>query len=52
MFCSTVRVGNRVIHGRPAAKVFKVIGFILLGIIGVTALDHADCYKSCKSFFL
>jgi len=38
MFCSTVRVGNRVIHGRPAAKVFKVIGFILLGIIGVTAL--------------
>ncbi len=38
MFCSTVRVGNRVVHGSRAAKVFKVIGFMLLGVIGVTAL--------------
>ncbi len=38
MFCSTVKVGNREIHGSPSAKVLKVIGFVLLGIIGVTAL--------------
>ncbi|MCK5132349.1 MAG: hypothetical protein KAR40_09395 [Candidatus Sabulitectum sp.] len=38
MFCSTVKVGNREIHGSPAAKVFKVMGFVLLGIVGITAL--------------
>ena len=38
MFCSTIRVGHREVHGSPAAKVFKVAGFILLGLIGVTAL--------------
>lgn len=38
MLCSTVRVGNRVVHGSPVAKVFKIIGFVLLGIIAVTAL--------------
>lgn len=38
MIFSTVRVGNRIVHGSPVAKVFKVMGFILLGIIGMTAL--------------
>lgn len=38
MIFSTVRVGNREIHGIPAAKVFKVMGFVLLGIVGITAL--------------
>ena len=38
MFCSTVRVGNREVHGSPVGKVFKVIGFVILGIIGITAL--------------
>lgn len=38
MFCSTVRVGNREVHGSPVGKVFKVVGFVILGIIGITAL--------------
>ena len=38
MFCSTVKVGNREVHGSPAGKVFKVIGFVILGIIGISAL--------------
>ncbi|MEA3265602.1 MAG: hypothetical protein U9P42_01485 [Candidatus Fermentibacteria bacterium] len=38
MIFSTVRVGSRIVHGTPAAKVFKVMGFIILGVIGVTAL--------------
>ncbi len=38
MIFSTVRVGDRIVHGNPVAKVLKVIGFIILGVIGVTAL--------------
>ncbi|MCK5036412.1 MAG: hypothetical protein KAS73_11000 [Candidatus Sabulitectum sp.] len=38
MIFSTIRVGDRIVHGNPVAKVFKVMGFILLGVIGVTAL--------------
>lgn len=33
-----VRVGSRHIHGSPCAKVFKVAGLIILGIIGAAAL--------------
>lgn len=33
-----VRVGSKYIHGSPAAKVFKVAGLIILGIIGAAAL--------------
>lgn len=38
MIFSTIRVGDRIVHGKSVAKVFKVMGFILLGVIGVTAL--------------
>lgn len=38
MFCSTVKVGNREVHGSPAAKAFKVVGFVILGIAGISAL--------------
>lgn len=35
---SPVRVCNKEIHGTPAAKVFKVAGLVILGIIGAAAL--------------
>lgn len=33
-----VRVGNKEIHGSPAAKVAKVTGLVILGIIGAAVL--------------
>lgn len=38
MFFTTVRVGNREVHGSPIAKVFKVTGLVILGIVGAAAL--------------
>ncbi len=38
MFCTTAKFNNREIHGSPIAKVFKVTGLVILGILGAAAL--------------
>lgn len=38
MFCTTVRMNNREVHGSPISKVFKVTGLVILGIVGAAVL--------------
>ncbi len=38
MLFTTLRVNNREVHGNPIAKVFKVTGLVILGIVGAAAL--------------
>ncbi len=38
MLFTTVRLNNREVQGSPIAKVFKVTGLVILGIVGAAAL--------------
>ncbi len=34
----TTRIGNRIVHGPPAAKAARIVGLVILGILAVAAL--------------